>query len=171
MGKERVSHPTGGESRTQQQFKDAADINQIMGRSIRTGAPLRGPGPVGRTKLRFMHLSGQSYHEMLCQIQEAQGAFAGLPAKVRRRFANNPENMFRFMEDRENLPEAVQLGLVDPDTLPEEVQRDLVKDADAADYQEFREWQRKKRANAQAAEAAEKAAEEPQEGTPKKRGK
>lgn len=96
----------------------------------------------------FVNLTGESYHEMLCKVEEVQGQFAGLPSRVRRRFANNPEQLIKFLEDPNNLPEAVKLGLIDEGDLSEEkkAQLDLVREAEAEDLREFREFQRKKRA-------------------------
>lgn len=146
--RKRVQHPTGGEKLTQQHFAAEANINTIMERHLRTGGPLLGPGKQSGRQPIFTELTGQTYHEMLCKIQEVQGTFAALPAKIRKRFANNPHQLIRFLEDSNNLNEAISLGLVQREDLPPEKiqQLDLAEEAEKADLEEFREWQRKKRA-------------------------
>lgn len=152
MSKARVPHPTGGDKLTQQHHKEAVNITSIMEKHLKTGVmgmPPRGPGRQSARQPMFVHLSGKSYHEMLCQVQEVQGAFAGLPSRVRRRFANNPEQLLTFLQDPENLPAAIELGLIQEDELPEDkkAQLDLVRESEKAELEEFKEWQRNKRAN------------------------
>lgn len=152
MGKGRVQHQTGGDKLTQQHFADAADINKIMHRHL-AGGPLQGPGRPSGRKPMYMNLTGQSYHEMLCQVQEVQGQFAALPSKVRKRFANNPQRLVEFLEDPENLKEAMEIGLIQEEDLSEDkkAQLDLVRESDKKDREEFEAWkQSKERAKARA---------------------
>lgn len=140
----RSPHPAGGGKMTQQHMAAATDINRIMDKHLRTG--VLGTGVSNGRQPRFDFVSGESFHEMLLKVQEAQGAFATLPAKVRRRFANNPENLIRFLADEKNLAEAIELGLVNREDLPAErvAQLDLVKQAEARDRQEFEAWRRRR---------------------------
>jgi len=146
--RKRVTHSVVPGSLTQKHMKESADINRIMAK-VHSGGPLLGPGRPSGQEMHFGSLTGQSYHEMLIQVQQAQGAFAALPPRVRKRFANNPENLLSFMQDEKNLAEAVSLGLVDRESLsPEQRQQmDLVRESDERDKAEFAEWQRKKRAS------------------------
>lgn len=147
MGK-KVFHPTGGDKLTQQHQGDATNINKIMERHLRTGV-LSGPGRPNGRQGQYLNMTGENYHEMLTRVQEAQGQFAAFPAKIRRRFSNNPENLLRFLQDDKNLAEAAELGLVDLDSLPPErkaqlEQMDLVKEADKEDYLEFQRWKQRR---------------------------
>lgn len=146
MGKGRVYQPSGGDKLTQQHFGDSTDINRIMEKFNRTGVLGTGAKQSGRKPI-YLNLSGESYHEMLLRIQEAQGQFANFPAKVRKRFANNPENLLRFLGDDKNLAEAAELGLVDLDSIPAErkAQLDLVDEADKLDFHEFLRWKNRRR--------------------------
>lgn len=103
-----VSRP-GGESATQQQHKAEADINVITSRYIRTGNV---PHP-GATGAMFGDFTSLDFLEMQNTIVDANNYFSRLPSRVRRRFDNDPYQMFRFMEDPENLEEAVKLGLLE----------------------------------------------------------
>lgn len=145
MPKERRYSKVDPESKTQQHFKQAADINHIMARGRQTGV-IQGPGVPSGQKMRYMHLTGQTYHDMLIQVQQAQGSFAGLPARVRKRFSNNPENLLTFLEDPKNVREAVKLGIIEETSISPELksQLDLVEEAEHKDMEEFREWQRQR---------------------------
>lgn len=138
------NHPESGPKLTQQHMKDATDINKIVERYNRTGVLQSGKAS-GKNPM-FIRMDGKSFHEMLIKVQETQGEFASLPAKVRKRFANNPENLLRFLESKENLQEAIDLGLVDRDDVdPAKIaQMDLVKETEAAEKAEFAEWKKSK---------------------------
>jgi len=140
-------HPVGGVKLTQQHMEGVTDINKIMERHNRTG--VFGSGrPNGRQPM-FCDVSGDTFHEMLIKVQNIQGIFAGQPAKVRKRFGNNPENLLRFLENKENLAEAVELGLVDRDGLSKEdkAQLDLVDEAERKERIEFQQWRMSQRRN------------------------
>lgn len=166
--RKRVKHPSGGDRMVQEHFVDSADVNKIMDRHLRTGV-LQGPGIPSARNPMFVELSGDTYHEMLNKVQAVQGKFAGLPAKVRKRFANNPEQLIRFCEDSNNLEEAIKLGLVNEEDLSEERinQLNLVREADKKDQEEFKEWQRNKRAKKEDEPPWE---EEQEESIPPKKG-
>lgn len=140
----KVVHPTGGGKLTQQHMAEAMDPNKIMERYNATGV-LRSAKPNGRQPM-FIRMSGDSFHEMLVKVQEIQGQFSALPARVRKRFAHNPQNLLMFLEDDKNLAEAIELGLIDESNLPKEkrAQLDLVDESQEQDYREFQEWKKRK---------------------------
>lgn len=111
-----VFDPKKDKSLTNQADMEAADINKIMARYEKTGVlvdPL-----VGERKPTygdFTHV--KSYHETLGAIRRAEQAFNLLPAGVRNRFYNDPQQLIDFLEDPENDEEAVKLGLKDPEVL------------------------------------------------------
>lgn len=178
MGK-KVIHPNGGHKLTQQHMLDAVDPNKIMEKYHATGL-LRSGRQNGRQPM-FLNMTGDSYHEMLVKVQEVQGQFSALPAKIRKRFSHNPANLLRFIQDKNNLEEAIELGLVSRDGLSDEMkdQLDLVDQADAEDYREFQEWKKRNNTAPPAREdepAPSRADDEAQPsyrkgGTPSKRGK
>lgn len=102
-------------SMTQQQFREEADINNIMARYTNTG--------------EFLHLTKQQgqyadfsqitdYQEMLNAVKYADEAFASLPALVRKKFSNNPEELLTFLQQSSNYDEGVTLGLLNPRPIP-----------------------------------------------------
>lgn len=96
------------EDRAQQQFKDESDVNVIVGRVLR-GEPV----PV--VEARHGDFVGvPDYHTAMTLLVEAQHSFDALPAKLRRRFGNDPGALLDFLGDVDNFDEAVSLGLVEP---------------------------------------------------------
>jgi len=87
-----------------------ADINEIVRRFGITGqlpSNVRVPS--------FGDFSGiTSFHEAMNVVAEAQEAFMLMPAEVRSRFKNDPEQFLDFVYDEDNRAEAEKLGLVLP---------------------------------------------------------
>lgn len=149
----RVQRPGGGESPTQQHFKDKADINVIMAKAKTAGATnvaqalaagmITGPGVATRRQPIFTTLTGMTWHDMLLRVQEVQAEFNRLPAPVRRKFNNNPELLIKYSEDPKNLPKLVQMGVLRDEDLPYQVrqQMDLVRESELKDWKEFKSWQ------------------------------
>lgn len=97
-----------GSSLTQQQFKDECDINVMVKRF--GGVP---PPPVGVDLGRFADFSSApDYFEAQQLLVRARAQFDALPAVVRRRFGNDPQQLLAFVSDKANLAEARELGLL-----------------------------------------------------------
>lgn len=113
---------TKGNSKVQQHKKDEADINNIVSKYIKTGV-LGNPLDSNQRKPMFGDFSMQgNYHEMLNTIKSADNAFLSLSADLRKRFKNNPQKALEFVSKRENIMEAVKLGMLDKSALPQLVQ-------------------------------------------------
>jgi len=94
-------------SRTDKSQKDQCDIKNIMKKygGIHQVPPL--------SKGTYMDLTTlPSYQEALHTIRDADQAFDGLPAKLRKKFNNDPKEMIDFLADPSNTDEAIKLGLV-----------------------------------------------------------
>lgn len=97
-------------SMTKQSFKDECDINKIMEKFQKTGvlnhyashAPTYGDA------------SPVEYLDALLVISTANEMFADLPASVRKRFNNNPEEFLEFAQDPKNVKQMRELGLASP---------------------------------------------------------
>lgn len=93
-----------------QEFLEETDINVIARRFGLTGEmPTKYAAP---TYAEFGEVF--DYHSALTSVREADQAFLTLPAGVRDRFSNDPQLLLEFLEDRRNLSEAAELGLVPP---------------------------------------------------------
>lgn len=102
-----------GESMTQQQFKDATDVNEIMKRYTQTGEINhlnKGQG------IYLDNIEIPAYQDALDIVIQANLAFENLPAEVRKRFSNDPAELMQFLEDPKNREEGEKLGLLQPKT-------------------------------------------------------
>lgn len=98
-------------SLTKQADKDSADIHKILAQYDRTGLVshvAKGVAQYGD----FTEVN--EYQESLNMVIRAQQSFAGLPAKVRAKFDNDPGAFFEFATDPKNAAEMVELGLANP---------------------------------------------------------
>ncbi len=102
----RISFPLP--SLAQQQFKAETDINTIMHRFEKTGIIEHFNEHNGRYG-DFSNV--QSYQASLNQVMAAQDAFMSLPAGIRKRFDNDPEEFLAFATDPVNDEEMFDLGL------------------------------------------------------------
>jgi len=96
-------------SLTKQSFKDQCDFNKVVKRFMRTGVlDHRREG----LEPRYADLIGSvDYQTALGRINEAKASFGALPAKVRKRFDNDPVQFLDFVSDPKNVNEMVELGL------------------------------------------------------------
>lgn len=99
------------DTQTQQQFAEDADINTIVRRFGLTGElpPARDIPQYGD----FTHVL--DYQSALNAVIAADEAFMSLPAQLRSRFDNNPQNLLDFLHDENNREEARTMGLLKPD--------------------------------------------------------
>lgn len=102
------------ESLAIQSAKDEADINTIVRRFGLTGEL---PNQVA------MPRSGDftdipDFHTAMNLIRTTQEAFLTIPAEVRARFSNDPQNLMEFLEDESNRDEARKLGFLKDVPLP-----------------------------------------------------
>lgn len=113
-----------GVSLTKQSFRDESDINMMMDRFQKTGVLDEDRVPVGA---RYIDCTGiLSYQESLQVVTEAEEAFNGLDAKVRRRFDNDPAQMIAFLQDPASEAEARDLGLLEPKAPAAEASKEAV---------------------------------------------
>ena len=104
-----------GTSLTKQADKERTDIRNIVKRAMRTG----GLVSVNVREGRFADVSNApSYMEALGTVARANEMFAALPSAVRDRFANDPMRMLAFLDDKDNVDEAIKLGLLPKPAAP-----------------------------------------------------
>lgn len=117
--------------RTQQSFAEEVDINTIVKRFKLTGElPENVP----------MILQGDftnvvDFRSAMDMVVQAREAFDAMPAEVRTRFHNDPQEMLDFSSDAANLDEAIKLGLVREESVArraEEVAAKRKSEVDAA---------------------------------------
>lgn len=99
-------------SLAQQQFKEESDINTIVARFGISGIM---PENFGMPASADFTNAITSYHEALNMVRMADEEFQSLPAYLRERFANDPQNLMDFVENPANLAEARELKLAKPE--------------------------------------------------------
>lgn len=106
-----------GERLTEQHHKDDVDLNVMMARMGVTNRERIPEVPISPEINDFTEVV--DLREAMDRMNTAKEQFAGLPAKLRARFNNNPANMYTFLQDRENYAEAVKIGLLQQAPMPE----------------------------------------------------
>lgn len=95
-------------SKTQQHFAEDADINTIVRRFNLTGEL-----PTDFRSPQYGDFTGVSdYQTALDSVIAADNEFMRLPAEVRERFNNDPQQLLDFVSDSKNRDEAAKLGLL-----------------------------------------------------------
>lgn len=95
-------------SRTQKQFLEESDINNIMKRFKNTGVL---PGMI-RSNPQYGDFSDPVDYQEACNIViRSREQFEALGSRVRERFGNDPEKFLKFVADPSNAEEMVRLGL------------------------------------------------------------
>lgn len=107
-GRVRVRTVNTLDSRTQQQFKDECDINNIIKKYTQTGEITH----LARSKGVYADVSEiTDYNDAVLKVMKADAAFMTLDASIRARFSNDPAQFLAFMQDPKNYDEGVKLGL------------------------------------------------------------
>ena len=97
-------------SLTQQHQADQADINYIVDQFNVTGIL-----PTSPISPQYGDFTGVGdYQSAMNAVIGMQDEFMSLPANVRSRFENDPEQLLDFLSNEENREEAIKLGLINP---------------------------------------------------------
>lgn len=93
---------------TQQQFLEETDINTIVRRFGLTGEL-----PTDFREPLYGDYTGVwDYQTAMNAVRQADETFQSMPAQIRARFHNDPQELLVFLADEENRAEAIKLGLV-----------------------------------------------------------
>lgn len=98
-------------SMTQQHHTDDCDINVMMARFGVTDGAIPPAAPDPRYFGDFSSLP--DFRQAMDAIHDAKERFADLPVKLRNRFANDPTQLWAFVNDPENIEESIRLGLLE----------------------------------------------------------
>lgn len=110
-------------SRTQQQFKEECDVNNILRNYVNTGV-LTYMSAVAPEFGDFSQMP-EDYGEALALIAKSEEQFGMLPADVRERFDNKPVNLVNFLQDEKNREEAIKLGLLNKPKVEDETSKEV----------------------------------------------
>ena len=114
----------GTKTRTKSEFADEANINNIVKRCMNGAAMPTG----GRTPLFGDFSEVADFTTAQTLIAQANAEFEQLPSDVREKFGNDVSALMDFLDDENNLDEAIALGLApkpesEPKTLDENTQK------------------------------------------------
>jgi phage internal scaffolding protein len=97
---------------TKSEFKEEADINNIVAQCIKKAMSL----PSGNRQPMFEDFSEVgTYQDAVTAVAQTNEEFSHLPSDIRARFDNNPQSLLDFLGDSENKEEAIELGLLPSD--------------------------------------------------------
>ncbi len=113
-------HFPEGEGRTEQAHAGEADINSIMAKATKGGMT----DYVQQHEPHYGDASGPDFMAANILVANANTMFEDLPADIRAKFKNNPEEFLEFVNNGQNLQEMYKLGLsnrptVDDPPIPE----------------------------------------------------
>lgn len=97
-----------GPTLTDQQFIKDCDVNEILSRIAKTNQM---PANFGATGVYADFTEIQDLQESMHTVARAQEAFAELPANIRLKFQNDPNQLIQYLNDPANIKESVELGL------------------------------------------------------------
>lgn len=99
-----------GDSRTQQNFKKECDINTILKKFRSSGLLTH----VNQRQPMYEDVSNfTGYQEALEIVMTAEKLFNDIPAAVRKKFNNDPQEFLDFVSNPSNGEELVKLGLAE----------------------------------------------------------
>ena len=105
----RVSLETGPSSLVQQSAQQETDINHLMARYEKTGLVEH----LNFRPRRYEDVSqAPAYDEAMRIVVEAQQAFEELPARLRKKFGNDPSTFLAAVHDEERYDELVAEGVL-----------------------------------------------------------
>ncbi len=99
-----------GPSRTDQQFKDDNNPENVIARYKLTG--IIGTGQ-GTRQPQFGDFTNVDFQAMQNKVVQANEAFEELPNALRKKFGNKVDAMISWLENTENRAEAIKMGLID----------------------------------------------------------
>lgn len=105
-------------TKTQQQFKDDADINVLL---ERFGAGQQIPLAARQPIWGMDFTEDFDFQRAFAAVQAAMEGFDDLPARIKNRFDNDPGKLLTFLNNPENKAEAVFLEIIpkpDPESKP-----------------------------------------------------
>nr|UXQ87958.1 MAG: internal scaffolding protein [Microvirus sp.] len=96
-------------SLTKQSFKDECDITNILNQYTKTGILThRNPNTP-----QYGYAPANDFREALEIVRIANDSFMELPADIRRKFNNNPNEFLEFAQNPNNRAEMADMGLLD----------------------------------------------------------
>lgn len=120
-GSVRVISKFDGKSKTDPSWAKDLEAQNVINKYMKTGQWLGTPRGQYDPDGQLMNVDLGS---ALAVVREATDAFNSLPSDLRARFGNSPEAYVSFIQNKENMDEAIKLGLlVKKENKPTDVDR------------------------------------------------
>lgn len=104
----RVSLDLSKNGKTKQSFKEECDINTILAKYKKTGVL----DFVNENQAHYGDVTGIDFRIAMIEVAKVTELFDQMPGSMRSRFQNDPAIFLEFIQDPENRPEAIKLGLI-----------------------------------------------------------
>ena len=105
---------TGQKTMTEQCHKDSCDMHVILKKFEKTGILEHVSKHAGTYN---DYINAPDFREAMTLLAEAEQMFETVPAKIRKKFGNDPAEYLEFMQNPENYEAIKEMGL-DPSHLP-----------------------------------------------------
>lgn len=123
-GSMRIQTKSEKRTRTQRQFKDECDINNIIAKFKKTGIITH----LGNKTGTYADMSEVgNYQQALQKVIQADKDFEALPSHIRTKFHNNPQELIEFLNDKDKIEESIKLGLRVKKAAPDKTLNDIDK--------------------------------------------
>jgi len=99
---------------TEQAHAKTADINEIVRRHGANAFHRQYVEMLQSGAMRFDDVTGNDFQEASVIIAKAQQSFGQLPAELRAKFENNPAKFLDFVQNPDNGPALIDMGLASP---------------------------------------------------------
>lgn len=140
------------ESLTEQEHLEECDINYIAERFMKTGM-----APQVVNMPTYGDFSGIfDFQTAMNVITQAKQEFMSLPAKIRTRFNNDPQELVAFFEDPTNKDEAIRLGFINKPQLDNQDNQEVRRETTQQEEREHRSRDEDKTPTARARTDAKK---------------
>lgn len=106
---------SGDKGRVQQSFEDETNINTIVRRFQLTGKMPENIPQVLQGDFEGVF----DFQSAMDLVVRARESFDAMPAALRSRFHNDPQEFVQFTSDEKNFDEAVSFGLIRPEVVAE----------------------------------------------------
>lgn len=110
---------TGSESLARQEFRDEADINNIIKKYQATGFLIDPSVTSSRQPMFGDYTNAPDFERAQQIVAVAQENFDALPVRLRERFNYDPVELLRFLDNPDNRDEAIKLGIIEPKAIIE----------------------------------------------------
>lgn len=110
----RVTTDPVGETMTRQAHKDETDINFVLAQYKKSGIAAH----LNKYQGQYGEFHDMDYHAAMQLVRDADEMFLSVPAEIRKRFGNDPQEFVDFVTNPDNVDELRRLKLLPKEQPP-----------------------------------------------------